>query len=190
MDRLPPPEDLRHLSLDTLIEILGSGRPLHEAVLAAKRKELAQKASPDQPDAEIDPHRRVRTETFLLQRTRRVARAIEQLLLRLGRPVAHRDVLAWRLRGPVGPLALARALAEGARSPGEAAFLLADLALALGRLDVGAMATGVAEDEVRHELGDVRAQIEGLAATQLADPNAVPPAMRQYVARAFAEVRR
>jgi hypothetical protein len=64
VDRLPPPEDLRHLSLDTLVEILGSGRPLHEAVLAAKRKALALTATPEGPETAIDPHRRVRTETF------------------------------------------------------------------------------------------------------------------------------
>jgi hypothetical protein len=190
LNRLPPPEDLRHLSLDTLVEILGSARPLYEAVLAAKRKELVATTSPDELDAAIDPHRRVRTETFLLQRTRRVARAIEQLLLRLGRPVAHREVLAWRLRGPVGPLALARALAEGARSPGEAVFLLADLTLALGRLDVRAMATGMAEDEVRRELTAVRGEIETLATARLADEAAVPPTMREYVTRAFEEARR
>jgi hypothetical protein len=87
-------------------------------------------------------------------------------------------------------LALARALAEGARSPGEAVFLLADLALALSRLNVRDMATGVTEDEIRHELVAVRGEIEALATTRLGDHAAVPLAMRQYVTRAFEEVRR
>jgi hypothetical protein len=187
---LPPPEDLRNLSLDTLVEILGSRRPLHEAVLAAKQKMLAAGPNPEGLSAEVDPHRKVRTETFLLQRTRRVARAVEQLLARLGRPVPHRDALAWRLRGPVGPLALARAIAQDARSPGEAVFLLADLALALRRLDVRAMAGGVAEEEVRRELDAVRHEIEALARSRLGDTAAVPPAMRDYADRAFQEARR
>lgn len=187
---LPPPEDLRNLPLDTLVEILGSRRPLHEAVLAAKRKILDASAKLEGWPAEIDPHRKVRTETFLLQRTRRVARAVEQLLARLGRPVPHPDALAWRLRGPVGPLALARAIRQDARSPGEAVFLLADLALALCRLDVRAMAAGVAEDEVRRELAAVRREIEELARGRLAHDAAVPAAMRDYIARAFEEAGR
>ncbi|MGH7265413.1 MAG: hypothetical protein ACREMB_11240, partial [Candidatus Rokuibacteriota bacterium] len=187
---LPPPDDLRNLPLDTLVEILGSGRPLHEAVLAAKRKISEAGGGTEALAAELDPHRRVRTETFLLQRTRRVARAIEQLVARLARPVAHRAALAWRLRGPVGPLALARAIGDEARSPGEAAFLLADLALALRRLDLGAVAAGLPEEEVRRELHAVHGEIESLAQGRLADEAAVPAAMREYVARAFEEVRR
>jgi hypothetical protein len=191
LDGLPPPDELRHLSLETLVEILGSRRPLHEAVLAARHRMAERALTGDgATPPELDPHRRVRTETFLLQRTRRVARAIEQLLARVGRPTPHGDALAWRLRGPVGPLALAGAIAAEASSAGEAAFLLADLALALGRLDVRAMATGVPEAEVRAALDAVRREIEALAVARLADAAAVPPAMRDYVARAFEEARR
>jgi hypothetical protein len=186
---LPAPEDLRNLSLDTLVEILGSRRPLHEAVLAAKGRKLAAGLNSEALPAEIDPHRKVRTETFLLQRTRRVARAVEQLLARLSRPVPHRDALAWRLRGPVGPLALARALAAEARSPGEAAFLLADLTLALRRLDIRAMAGGGVEEEIRRQIETVQQEIEALARGQFGDDAAVPPAMRDYVDRALQEAR-
>ena len=113
--RLPPPDGLRNLSLETLIEILGSRLPLHEAVDKQRRAVVG----PDGTDVspEIDPLKRVQSETFLLQRTRRVAKAIEHLVENLNRPVVHEDALLWRLRGPVGPLALARALAEVARSP-------------------------------------------------------------------------
>jgi hypothetical protein len=187
---LPPPEDLRNLPLDTLVEILGSRRPLHEAVVAAKRKARGAGGGLDGLSPEIDPHRKVRTETFLLQRTRRVARAVEQLVARLSRPVPHPDALAWRLRGPVGPLALARAIAEEARSPGEAAFLLVDLTLALRRLDVRVMASGIGEEAVRAELEAVRREIEELARGRLAPEDAVPAAMRDYVARAFQEAQR
>src|SRR5205085_396423 len=90
-------------------------------------------------DVELDPHRRVqsRVETFLLQRTRRFARALEELRKRLERPAYTPEALEWRLRGPLGPLALARATRDEPRqqrAPGEIAFLLAEIALALRRV--------------------------------------------------------
>jgi hypothetical protein len=185
LGRLPPPDELRNLSLETLVEILGSRLPLHEAVARARRRASVRAAGG--ADVELDPHRRVRTETFLLQRTRRVARAIEHLVENLNRPVAHRDALSWRLRGPVGPAALARALTEAASSPGEAAFLLADLTLALRRVQVEKVAAGLDAAEVRAEIVAVRRDIESMARQFLADP-AMPSRMAQYVEQTLAEV--
>jgi hypothetical protein len=179
--RLPPPEELRGLSLETLIEILGSRLPLHEAVLRAKAGQ-SQKVAGDSLSSEIDPHRRVNTETFLLQRTRRVAGAIEQLIERLGRPVLHREALMWRLRGPVGPLALARALATSARSPGEACFLLSEVALALRRVATEKVAVGVPVEEVRQEVKAVREEIATLARLHL-EAHEIPLALAAYVTK-------
>jgi hypothetical protein len=185
---LAPPDELRNLSLETLIEILGSRLPLHEAVLKARQTAARERARQDLPP-ELDPHLRVRTETFLLQRTRRVARAIEHLVERLNRPVAHFDGLNWRLRGPVGPLALARALAEAACSPGEACFLLAEVALALRRVDVRKVADGLALDTVRGAINSVIDEINWMARERLAAPG-VPEAMVHYVGKALAAARR
>jgi hypothetical protein len=49
-------------------------------------------------------------------------------LLRCG-PVASLDALRWRLRGPIGPIALAKRLA--AEDPDGAAFMIAEFATTL-----------------------------------------------------------
>jgi hypothetical protein len=188
--RLPPPDDLRNLSLETLVEILGARLPLHEAVRRARERAAHRGVEGNEAvPADIDPLRRVRTETFLLQRTRRVAKALENMVESIGRPVAHRDALLWRLRGPVGPLALARALAGAARSPGEACFLLAEVVLALRRVDVRTVAVGLATKEVRAELDALKAEIDGLARPYLRD-SGTPEPMVAYVSRALEEARR
>ena len=184
--RLPPPDDLRKLSLETLIEILGSRLPLHEAVARAKQRGDAMAPDGSDTPPEIDPLKRVQTETFLLQRTRRVAKALEHLVENLNRPVVHEDALLWRLRGPVGPLALARALTEAARSPGEACFLLAEVVLALRRVDVTKVAVGVAEERVRCELMSVKAEVEQIARQRL-QGGEMPPGMPEYVSRVLDE---
>lgn len=184
--RLPPPDDLRNLSLETLIEILGSRLPLHEAVARAKQRGALVGLEATDVRPEIDPLKRVQTETFLLQRTRRVAKAIEHLIENLNRPVVHEDALLWRLRGPVGPLALARALAEAAGSPGEACFLLAEVALALRRVDVAKVAVGVGEERVRREVTSVKAEVEQMARQHL-QGGEMPPGMAEYVSRALNE---
>lgn len=170
--------------------ILGSGRPLHEAVLEQKRRtveEAFQQACEASP--EIDPHRRIRTETFLLQRTRRVAKAIDRLVEILARLVVHKDALSWRLRGPVGPLALARALKAAAQSPGEACFLLTEIVLAMRRVNVAKIAVGITEEEVRGEMNSVRGEIEGLVRDALQANGTVPPALKEYVSTALDEAR-
>jgi hypothetical protein len=188
--RLPPPDELRNLSLDTLIEILGSRLPLHEAVDRARRLALmAGSEATDGIPVDIDPHRRVKTETFLLQRTRRVAKALERLVENLNRPIVHPEALEWRLRGPVGPLALAQALVGAARTPGEGAFLLADVALALRRLDVAKIAVGVPAQDVVRAIEAAMVEIEGLARRYLSHRE-MPKPMAEYIHRALAEARR
>lgn len=188
VSRLPAPDDLRDLPLDTLIEILGSRRPLHEAVLAAKRRAAERAAAGHaDPAAEIDPHRRVRTETFLLQRTRRVARAIEQLVERLCRPLAHREALVWRLRGPVGPLALAQALVKEAKSDGEACFLVSEVALALRRVQIPLQGSGLNEAEVSQFLTETKVEIAELARCKMREGGSVASQLADYVSEALKE---
>ena len=187
MSLLPPPDALRRLSLETLLEILGSRLPLHEAVAMAVKKLIWAENSKRPTDAELDPLKRYGSETFLLQRTRKVAKAIEQLMENLSRPVFHKESLLWRLRGPVGPLALARALREAARAPGEAAFLLLDLYLALRRLDAAKISIGIMETEVTVELNAVKSEIRR-SVLDVLESNDIPVSMRGYVASVLIEI--
>lgn len=129
---LPPPDELRNLPLEILIEILTSARPLHRLMERYLRQRM--RSGNNGEHNEIDPHRKVDTSRFLLQRTRHVSWALAGLRARLERPVATPESLAWRLHGPVGVRALQRALVREAHSPEEALFLLAELVLELRRV--------------------------------------------------------
>jgi hypothetical protein len=132
---LPPPDELKDLPLEALINILTSARPLHQALrayLARRGKEDANGQGRQGP-AFFDPLKRVDSSGFLLQRTRRVSLALNGLRERLERPVVSKESLEWRLRGPVGALALKTALVKEAKSDEERMFLLSELALELDR---------------------------------------------------------
>jgi hypothetical protein len=163
--QLPPPDALRDLSLQTLLEILCSGRPLHEAVTNHKFKGNGASQT-DGIAPEMDPLKRVNSETFLLQRTRRVAKAIDQLVASLSRPVVYREALMWRLRGPVGPCALAKAICKEARIPGEVCFLLSEIVIVLRHLNTGAIALGVDRKEVDAAISETIEDISSMIAEQ------------------------
>jgi hypothetical protein len=133
MNALPPPDDLKDLPLDTLIDILTSARPLHQ-VIRRWLKRRGTKPGREQGPL-INPHDRVDTSSFLLQRTRRISFALNALRGRLERPAATKESLDWRLRGPIGVSALAKAVMKEAKSDEECAFILTELALELSRVE-------------------------------------------------------
>jgi hypothetical protein len=181
---LPPPDALRQLTLEELLDILASTRPLHRAVVEVLRKRERHKSSV----VELDPHKRVNTETFLLQRTKPVALALERLRERLERPVASLEGLDWRLRGPIGPSALAEAFKKDARSPGEARFFMAELALALKRVRVDEAACGgIAVDLIRDRLATSISDLEAQAGA-IKGEHGLP--LDRYIIEAFAAARK
>lgn len=195
---LPPPSELRDLPLEVLIEILTSAKPLHQVVAAWKKREAAKKSRSTNTD--LDPHKRVDTSGFLLQRTRRVSAALNALRERLQRPVASEQVLKWRLRGPVGAHALADAINRAAKSPIERGFLLAELCLELRRVTPQEMPGSLPASTI---LAAIRELMNELRQTALANfpeqPTPVPDvmprddvssvaALHQYVQTVFEEV--
>jgi hypothetical protein len=180
---LPPPEELRSLRLDDLLEVLASTRPIAHAVstIIARRSRVASLR------AELDPHKRVNTHAFLLQRTKRVAAALDRLRERLERPVLTYEALDWRLRGAVGPVALAAAVVREHR-PAEARFFLAEIILALHRVDVRKTAIGgLARTTVNSAIRDVTREIERLLPEL--GPAEQSTGLDAYVTAALAEAR-
>jgi hypothetical protein len=153
---LPPPDALRDLSLEELLEILGSTRPLQEAVVQVLKKRAK---GAKRVDIELDPLKRLDSQTFLLRRTKRVALALDRLRDRLERPALTRDAFEWRLNGAIGPTMLANAFVKEALVAGEAKFYLAELALTLKRVRPQRAADG----------GVRTAEVEELLETALAD---------------------
>jgi hypothetical protein len=186
--KLPPPAELRDLPASVLLAALASTRPLHEGLAAAIRR-----ASRPEGTVELNPLKRFSATGRLLQRSREVAAALEGLTERLERPAASAEVLAWRVDGPVGPVALATALVgdtgEDRGLPGEASFLLAEIVLALSRIDWRAtdklLGAEVRRGLVRKALRRIRkirreTEVDGLE---------VDPGLERYIARAFRRAR-
>ena len=111
VSHLPPPEELASMKLEDLLRVFADNMSMRTIL------ERLAKSSADVPDEksssnlpESDPHKRVDTSAFVLQRTRRFSYAMEGLKRRLSRPFFTQKQLDWHLSGPIGPLALAQAL--------------------------------------------------------------------------------
>ena len=159
---LPPPEELRDLPLDVLVDVLTSSRPLHhiESFCRHLKSRGKKDAEGSGEDALIDPHQRVDTSRFLLQRTRRVSWALSALRERLERPVISTESLWWRLRGPVGVTALAQAMEKESKSPEETAFMITELVLELHRVRPQAGAEYVESKTIKDALEGVASDLE------------------------------
>lgn len=177
---LPPPAELRSLSLEALIHILTSARPLKEALRTwLNRQRKLQQAGVSDTEV-LDPHKRVDTTNFLLQRTRRISWAFNGLRDRLERPVPTRQSLHWRLYGPVGINQVAEALKREQHSSQEYAFLMAELLMELTRIRPQAMPGCLSPETIKDGLTqfikDMRPQIES-EATQAS------PATQRYITK-------
>lgn len=181
---LPPVKELKNLSLEMLIEILSSARPLHH-VLAAYLRKTAKGANDALAVGVVDPHKKVDTGQFLLQRTRRLSWALNALRERLQRPAATIQSLRWRLCGPVGVQALAEALIRESHSEEETAFVISELALELSRV-TPEQALGCLPLEIH--VKEVRKIIQNLMTMILANLSQLPANLRDYVEAVFAKV--
>jgi hypothetical protein len=178
MSALPPPDELGSLSLAELMEILTSARPMHEAVmriLDRREKKIAPGAT-----VEIDPHKKVDTSQFLLRRMRRVAQALEGMHERLQQPVGFIEALRWRLRGPIGPVALAERLSE--EDPDGAPFMIAEVATTLREVPwrpLGSLG-----------ISDINAEVDETvrALHELATKAPAPTNLAKYVRASFKEL--
>lgn len=179
---LPPPAELKDLPLDVLIEVLTSARPLHQALQRWLRRR--QESKQDGTVVALDSHKRVDTSGFLLQRTRRVSDALRALRQRLERPAVSKQALAWRLRGPVGALALAQAIGREARSEEERCFLLTELCLELNRIQPRTAPGSLSAEQVRTALAELAKEIRRTISPETLNGL---PALAGYVRKALGE---
>jgi len=179
---LPPPDELKLLSLDDLVNILSSARPLHQILRRLRRKQGGKTQGNGSQAADF--HKRVDMSNYLLQRTRRLSWAFRAIREKLERPIATRDTLAWRLYGPVGVQALATAISKAAKSPDERSFLFAELALELGRIRPAEERGYLPAAEVVAEIRNLMKVLEGQAGKD--SPSGIP-SIQGYVRSAFRE---
>jgi hypothetical protein len=176
-DALPPPLDLQGLSLETLLKVLSSALPIHQAwAHATREKKSYPKRKPgDSPPPPID------SRNHLLQRMRRVGKAIDGLVVRLERGAPTIGALDWRLRGPLGVVALAHQLAEVEKEGG--AFMIAEVLLALKRTDWSATENAIGKKVVRERLAIVVKELRKLVRNYPA-----PRSLQRYIKRVMKEV--
>lgn len=185
---LPPPENLRNLSLEALLHILTTARPLKEAMRswlakAHKRQQMEANGSGEV----FDPHKRIDVSWFLIQRTRQVSWALNGLRDRLERPVPTRQALRWRLDGPVGVRQVANALEREHHSHEEYAFLLAELLMELARVQPNEAPGCLSAAEVRTELAGFIAEMSSKVEAEAAN---APATLRDYISRVLEQVSR
>lgn len=130
---LPPPQELRDLTLEQLLAILTSSLPLYRCLQKLLRQNSDEPA-PAEPAITLDPLRRFSRESHLLERTRRFSLAMTGMRQRLECPIPSEEYLQWRLFGPIGVAKVAAAILKEAGSDGEKAFLLGELALELSQV--------------------------------------------------------
>lgn len=192
---LPPPAELAALPVHVLLAALASSRPLPVALaleLARREQGSAAGTTPDTDPLKIHDDR-----TSLLRRARLQGTALAAIEDRLKSPVASRDALRWRLFGPIGPVSIGRALARsddavamsGAEFvvPGEAAFLIAELARSVHDVDWGSARQSLGRRVVNDLVDEALHELERLAA-DLELPHG--DVIGDYVARTFAELGR
>ena len=172
---MPPPEELKSLSLAALLDVLTSARPLHLALA----RWLESSAPAQAIEVELDPHRQVDTSGFLLQRTARFSRALRGLKERLEQPVISHAALDWRLRGPVGLTALVEAVTREALMEMEAPFLLAELYRELRGIRWQTIPGGPPLAVIKRAAADVEQALR--AQLTAAQQSLTDPALRDYL---------
>ena len=181
--KLPPIDELRNMPARVLLDALASTRPIHETLAEAI---LRRKRQAERPGVELDPLKRYAASGRLLRRAREMSAAFVGLRKRLERPLASKEALDWRLRGPVGPVELAQSVIRDAEEEGwvegEVQFALAELVLTLSRVEWTTPTRQVTQADVDRELAEVVEQIRGLAAALDSDP-----VVASYTRRAFKE---
>jgi hypothetical protein len=177
---LPPPSELAQLNLEDLIAILTSARPIHW--LLAERLAAREDSGKAANIEAIDPHQKVDTSRFLMRRMRRLARALEGLRHRLESPVATTDGLRWRLQGPFGPIALAKAiLSEGENG---APFFIVEIAGTLRQLNWQPGST-ISPTERNQLVTETLRELRSLA---LQDSHPMPGNLQAYVTAELADI--
>lgn len=134
---LPVGPVLSNLQAQQLLDALATSRSLAQVL----RTELERQRTEPGPKIPVvlDPLKRLEVEHSLLRKGRALAASLAAMQRRLERPMVALDTLRGRLASPLGPEFVATKVAEafeaGHQSRAEAIFTIAEIALAVGRVD-------------------------------------------------------
>ena len=160
---LPPPDELKELDLEILIQILATNRPLHHALRKWMRK--TDQGAEVHPKEYLNPHDKVDVSGFLLRRTRRISYAFSMLKAQLQKPCYTKSALHWRLKGPIGVITFAKAILKEAHTEDEKLFLIAELCLELSEIRAASGQGCINEDVIYKEIRSVIHQLRAKSKT-------------------------
>jgi len=181
---LPPPEELKDLPLDVLLNVLSSSKPPYRVIsqwLKRQKKNSIEK----EIGPLIDPHKRVNTSMFLLQRTRKISYSLTTLKEKLEKPIYTIESLHWRIFGPIGVKALSKAILETAKSEEEKAFLLAETALELAKVKPKINKETISLAEFKQVLTEIVTQLKAEVSNLKVDSNL---SLKEYIENVFREI--
>ncbi|MCO5143896.1 MAG: phospholipase D-like domain-containing protein [Oligoflexia bacterium] len=150
-DEIPAPDYLKNLSLEDLVSLLSSNLPLQKALQKFLRKKNQEQNSYEEI---VNPHDRVDTSKFILQRTRQFGWAISALKRQIENNPNTIEQLRWRLSGPVGVFAIKDAVLRFFPDSEERTFFLAEIIGELYRLKIPATKT-LKKEEITKEVNIV-----------------------------------
>lgn len=184
---LPPGPGVSDLRAHQLFAALASGK----SITSAMADELARRQLPGSPAGQVlDPLKRFDDRSTLLRRGRALSAALTQLQRRLGRPVLTMEALAARLASPLGPeflaLKVCEEVATGDQQQPEGLFTLAEISLAVGRVDWDAALEHV---DRAANLSLVSATLDRLDILR-AGLGENPPSIAAYAVKSIEEARR
>ena len=188
---LTPPAHLKELPLHILLQILTSAKPLH-IILKRFFKDLNKPEDDEYEGDQItDPHKRVDTSGFLLQRTSKISYAYNSIKERLSLPTGTINSLHWKLYGPVGLQALVNAIRNdhmsgGMKIPEERLFFLSELLLELSTIEPKRAPNCLRPKEVKDE---IKKFIEVISNQIKSDPDLKRSWIKQYVTRAISSAK-
>ena len=185
---LPAGPALSSLRAQHLLDALATGCPIVQVL----REELERQQAAEGAKGVIvlDPLKRLEVEGSLLRKGRALAASLAAMQRRLERPVVTLDTLRGRLASPLGPEFVATKVAEafetGHQTRAEAIFTIAEIALAVGRVDWSLVLAKVDRTQGSQLVGEVLVRLDALRArvgSQTAD-------LASYATRAIKEARR
>ena len=104
------------------------------------------------------------------------------LCYNLERPFYSRNSLHWRINGPVGVMALAKAIMKEAKSNEEKVFLLAEIALDISKVSITSKENSLDEREIKEALKGAVNQLKKLQTSVKAS---IEANLKSYVSSAM-----
>lgn len=185
---LPVGPELSSLQAQHLLDALATGRSVAQVL----REEIEHQRAAAVANGVIivDPLKRLEVEGSLLRKGRALAASLAAMQRRLERPVVTLDTLRGRLASPLGPEFVATKVAEafeaGRQSRAEAIFTIAEIALAVGRVDWPCVLEQVDRTQGSRLVDEVLVKLDALwnrIGSQPAD-------LASYASRAIKEARK